>query len=102
LRNAKHICHGACNGQEAIDVFNSNVDKKEARFDCILMDSEMPIMNGPMAVKHLRAQLPPYDCDIPIFGTTGNALPEDVASFMSMGLDDVIEKPLKLSALDDA
>jgi Histidine kinase-, DNA gyrase B-, and HSP90-like ATPase/Response regulator receiver domain len=63
-----HTCTEAQDGQEAVDVV-----KKAKRYDTILMDYEMPIMNGPAATRAIRA----LGCDSFIIGITGNVLPEE-------------------------
>jgi CheY-like chemotaxis protein len=64
-------------------------------FDCILMDSEMPVMNGPNAAKMLRS----LGCTVPIVGVSGNVLPADVANFVAHGANAVLPKPMNFDAL---
>ena len=64
-------------------------------FDAILMDFEMPVMNGPTATARLREM----GCRCLIVGVTGNVLPADVAYFKEQGADAVLPKPLKISEL---
>ncbi|KAJ1433368.1 CheY-like superfamily [Ochromonadaceae sp. CCMP2298] len=63
--------------------------------DLILMDFEMPRMNGPTATKTLRDM----GCDLPIVGLTGNVLAEDLQFFMEHGLNFVLTKPLTAELL---
>ena len=63
--------------------------------DVILMDFEMPVLNGPATAKRLRE----FGCTIPIIGLTGNVLHEDVALFKASGADAVLNKPLTISEL---
>lgn len=77
--------------------------KKQNRFivskwDFVLMDFEMPIMNGPTATKELRNM----GFNVPIIGITGNVLPQDVEMFLSHGANAVLAKPLTLLALEEA
>lgn len=67
-------------------------------FDAILMDFEMPVLNGPLATAKLRE----IGCMAPILGVTGNVLPEDVNIFKDHGADSVLSKPLKLVDLQAA
>ena len=67
-----HTCTEAQDGQEAVDVIK-NAKKGGKRYDTILMDYEMPIMNGPAATRAIRA----LGCDSFIIGITGNVLPEE-------------------------
>ena len=80
----------ANNGQEALDMFNNN------SYSIILMDENMPIMNGIEAVKHIREieknkKLPA----IPIVAVTANALDSDKKRFLEAGMNDYISKPYK-------
>jgi CheY-like chemotaxis protein len=65
-------------------------------FDAILMDFEMPVMNGPTATAKLRA----LGCTAPIIGITGNVLPTDVQLFRDHGANAVLPKPLKIADLE--
>jgi CheY-like chemotaxis protein len=66
-------------------------------YDLILMDSEMPIMNGPLATKTIRSL---YSSDqLIILGVTGNVLPEDVDMFLNHGVDAVLGKPMNLEMM---
>jgi len=118
LRNKGHMCEEAKDGQEAVDLVTSRrellllpVEQNEgehgpspndsaaaipSQFQCILMDYEMPVMNGPTATQKLRDM----GCDVMIIGITGNLLPEDVHFFKECGADDVLPKPLKLVDLE--
>lgn len=88
LERQGHSCEEAENGQLAVDLYqNSPV----GTFDTILMDYEMPVMNGPTAVQTLRD----LGCDLVIIGVTGNMLPEDVDYFEACGANAVVPKPLR-------
>jgi CheY-like chemotaxis protein len=76
----------------------SNIPDPIEPFDAILMDFEMPVMNGPTATARLRA----LGCTAPIIGITGNVLPADVEFFLQSGADAVLPKPLRLPDLYDA
>jgi CheY-like chemotaxis protein len=62
----------------------------------ILMDFEMPNLNGPDATRKLRE----LGCSCLIVGVTGNVLPEDVAIFINSGADAVMSKPLQTHRLE--
>ena len=104
LERAGHTCIAAGNGQEAVDAYVANKMSVESAtkydhvlpIDTILMDFEMPILNGPTATKRLREM----GCDAYIFGVSGNVLTEDVALFKAHGADHVIPKPVNLAAID--
>jgi signal transduction histidine kinase len=69
----------------------------ENPYDTILLDYEMPVMNGPTAAKEIRAM----GCDVFIVGVTGNMLAEDIKYFRSCGADAVMGKPIKIASLDE-
>lgn len=103
LERAGHKCVVATNGQEAIDEYMTNKDAYEAgdtnfQIDTILMDYEMPKLNGPDATKRLRDM----GCKVFIFGVTGNVLAEDVSMFKNSGADQVLPKPTRLAAIEAA
>lgn len=91
-----HRCHVAENGQEALDRFIQS-KKSDQRYDSILIDNEMPVMNGPTAVRRMRA----LGCDSYVVGITGNILPEDVAYFKRCGANAVLPKPFNYQDLQD-
>jgi two-component system, sensor histidine kinase len=102
LERSGHKCESACNGKEAITVYNRDTaalaaDPAHSPIDTILMDYEMPVMNGPEATKALREN----GCVALILGVTGNVLTEDIAYFKEMGADNVLPKPVQLTLLDD-
>lgn len=77
-------------GKECVDHI---LTTSERTVDLILMDFEMPVMNGPTATKRLRDG----GVHIPIVGLTGNVLEEDKKEFMGSGANDVLHKPLCIS-----
>lgn len=96
LQNAGHSCDQADDGSIALQMV---LDKMSlgGRYDTVLLDYEMPNMNGPTCAKELRRN----GSDAFIVGITGNMLPEDVSYFVSCGANAVLAKPLKLSDLED-
>jgi CheY-like chemotaxis protein len=91
LKSRGFICHEAENGQECVD----KVLAGEHPYKFILLDSDMPVMNGPSAARQLRDN----KCDLLIIGVTGNVLPEDIEYFMSQGANIVMSKPLDVDLL---
>lgn len=77
----------ANNGKEAIDIY----EKNQTLFDIILMDIQMPVMDGVTAVKHLKND---YSNLPPIIGLSANAVEGDAEYYISQGLDDYIAKPV--------
>ena len=88
-----HTCSTAENGQDLIDA----VRKDMVQYDCILVDYEMPVMNGPESCKGVREM--GYTGFV--VGVTGNLLPEDVGYFLDCGADAVLSKPFKYKALEE-
>lgn len=74
------------NGKEAVE----KVEKEQ--FDLILMDINMPIMNGIEATRHIREM----GSAIPIIAFTANALVGDREEFLACGMDDYMSKPISL------
>ena len=74
------------NGLEVIDTF-----KKQANFDCILMDIQMPEMDGLTATTILRDEL---NCRIPIIAMTANAMKIDLQKSTDVGMTAHINKPI--------
>ncbi|HMN36461.1 MAG TPA: response regulator [Hyphomicrobium sp.] len=78
----------AANGLEALALFN------DARFDAILMDCQMPIMDGIAAVRKIREREHQQGmARTPVIAVTANAFAEDRARCLSAGMDDYISKP---------
>jgi CheY-like chemotaxis protein len=101
LVRSGHLCKSANNGQEAIDIVKADQqeylsNENHVPIDTILMDYEMPVLNGPDATKIIRANGYPAL----IIGVTGNVLVEDVAYFKSMGADRVLSKPVNIAAIE--
>lgn len=67
-------------------------------FDIILMDSQMPVMDGMEATRRIRA-LPGQRGRVPIIGLSGNAEDDDRSAGLAAGMDDYLVKPVGSSAL---
>ena len=94
LERSGHSCAEAENGQSAVDMIVQASDANTP-FHSILLDFEMPIMDGPTAAKEIRR----LGFDLNIIGITGNVLPDDVRFFQACGADDVLAKPIKMPDL---
>lgn len=79
----------AKNGQEAVDIFKTQIEKQP--IDVILMDIQMPLMNGYQATKLIKEINP----DVPIIAQTAFALENDREKTLAAGCDDYISKPIK-------
>ena len=71
------------------------------QYDMILMDVQMPVMNGYEATKAIRAGENPLGRTIPILAMTANAFSEDVQHSLDAGMDAHLSKPVDLHALED-
>jgi len=83
----------AFNGEEGVDKY------KNGNFDLILMDENMPIMNGIEATKQIREIEKTTKKHIPIIAVTANALSGDKERFMKSGFDEYLPKPINVKLL---
>jgi CheY-like chemotaxis protein len=81
-------CESANDGAEAVEA------AKGGRFDLILMDIKMPVMDGVAATRAIRALGGPASL-VPIIALTANAEPEDAEGYLNAGMNGVVEKPMK-------
>ncbi len=88
LESAGHSLEIAENGVEAVAVC------REHRFDLILMDLQMPEMDGYEATRRIRSELPDY-AHVPILAMTANASASARKACREAGIDDVITKPIR-------
>lgn len=82
----------ALNGQEAVEMVKNN------NYDLILMDINMPILNGMEATKIIIEDL---KNTTPIIALTANALEGDKERFLALGMVDYLSKPIDIKALED-
>lgn len=83
----------AKNGLEGLDKFKA---APPGTYAMILMDIQMPVMNGLEAAKAIRA-LPVKDAQtVPIVAMTANAFPEDIAATLQAGMNEHLSKPIDL------
>ena len=83
-------------GVEATDMVLSCED---GYYDIILMDIQMPRMNGYDATRAIRASSRSYCKQVPILAMTANAFAEDVQAAKTVGMNEHLSKPLELPAL---
>lgn len=82
-------------GEAAVDMF---MESEEGFYKAIIMDIEMPVMNGYQATLMIRG-LNRSDRDIPIIAMTANAFNDDRAEAKRVGMNDYLTKPLKMECL---
>ena len=91
-------CEVAENGKLALERF---VESAVGEFDVILMDVQMPVMNGYEATKAIRA-LPRKDAvTIPIIAMTANAFAEDVRDALNAGMNAHVAKPIEIDVVKE-
>jgi CheY-like chemotaxis protein len=83
------------NGQEALALFQASPDA----YDLILMDIQMPVMDGLEATRRIRALAASWAQSIPIVAMTANVFREEVEEYLAAGMSDHIGKPIDLATL---
>lgn len=89
-------CCRAANGWDAVAMFASS---EPGSYDAILMDVQMPGMNGYEATRAIRAGNHPDAVTIPIIAMTASAFSEDVQEALEAGMDAYIPKPVDMDVL---
>ncbi len=89
-------CELAVNGREAVERFTSSAP---GHFDMILMDVQMPVMNGYEATRAIRASAHPEAKTVPIVAMTANTFAEDVRNALDAGMDGHLAKPIDMNAV---
>ncbi|RUP13600.1 MAG: response regulator [Methylobacterium sp.] len=87
----------AGDGAKAITAVGSSVAAGRA-YDLVLMDVQMPRVDGLTATRRIRALAPPA-CDIPIVAMTANVLPSQIEELREAGMDDYVGKPFRRADL---
>ncbi|WP_449241883.1 PAS domain S-box protein [Desulfovibrio sp.] len=94
LRKQGHEPVSAANGQEALEALAGE------RFDCVLMDVQMPVMDGLEATRRIRASGgEAFDPEVPVVALTAYAMPSDRELFLQAGMDDYVSKPVDMEHL---
>ncbi|MBF0094584.1 MAG: response regulator [Alphaproteobacteria bacterium] len=94
LQQARFVVDVANHGREAIERL------VPGRYDCVLMDLQMPVMDGLEATRRIRED--PRFADLPILAMTANAMVEDRRKTRDAGMNDHIAKPIRPKELFDA
>lgn len=90
-------CDIYSNGKELVEAFGK---VKAGDYDAILMDVQMPVMNGLKATSIIRQGENPLGKDIPIIAMTANAFSSDVQDCLGAGMDAHVSKPLDIAVLE--
>ena len=93
LESAGHWVDIASNGAKAIEMV------KATRYDIVLMDVQMPVVDGIAATQSIRASAH-SSRDIPIIAMTANVLPDQVLTLKKAGMNDHVGKPFKRAELE--
>ncbi len=80
------------NGQEALDHLDTE------RFDLVLLDMHMPVMDGPETIRRIRSDGHSY-AQVPVVALTADAMVQDRERYLAMGLDGYLSKPLGMREL---
>ena len=88
----------AWNGREAVERFRQ---EKEGSVDAVLMDMQMPEMDGCAACRAIRALDRPDAATVPIIAVTANAFAEDIAKTTEAGMNAHISKPIDFKLLSE-
>lgn len=88
----------ACNGEDAVDMF---MESEEGFYKAVIMDIQMPVMNGYQATMMIRG-LNRSDKDIPIIAMSANAFSDDKEEAKRAGMNAYLTKPLKMECLKEA
>jgi len=84
------------NGKAALDIFEKS---EQGHFDVVLLDIQMPVMDGYETAKAIRACKHPDAASIPIIAMTANAFAEDVKNALNAGMNAHIAKPINIKLL---
>ncbi|WP_149541159.1 PAS-domain containing protein [Siccirubricoccus phaeus] len=101
LESAGHRAHCVADGAQALEAVQEGHEGR--RFDAVLMDVMMPVLDGLEATRRIRA-LPGSRGRVPVLALTASAFAEDVAACLAAGMDAHLAKPIErdslLAALD--
>ena len=95
LEDTGMVFLSAENGREAVEMFS----RDPARFGLILMDINMPEMDGVEATRRIRSLGIPEGLRVPIFAMTANSSPADLRTYLEAGMTDHIGKPIDFETL---
>ena len=98
LRSWGYTVDEAADGDEAVDTLGHCA---EGYYDIVLMDIQMPRMNGYDATRAIRAMKRPYCRKVPIIAMTANAFAEDIQTSLAVGMNGHLAKPINLSVLTE-
>ena len=102
LEEAGFVVESAEDGDIAVEKVSEYIAEGEPyHFDAVLMDIQMPRMNGYEATKAIRNLSDPNHTHLPIIALSANAFEEDKQKSLSAGMDDHISKPIDIQKLKE-
>jgi len=93
LEKQGHVVTAVANGQEAVEI------SARDRFDVVLMDVQMPVVDGLMATRQIRERERQTGSHLPIVALTARAMDEDQDTCIAAGMDAFLSKPIRASDL---
>ena len=90
-------CERAQNGLEAVEMLKAACEQES--YDLVLMDIQMPVMNGLEATGNIRAAAEKYMRNIPIIALTADAFTENIEECLRCGMDSHVAKPVNIDIL---
>ena len=93
LQSRGHHVEAASTGQEALDLL------RQHDFDAVLMDLQMPVMDGLEATATIRKLAEPSKANVPIIALTAHAMRGDEERCLAAGMDAYISKPVNVADL---
>ena len=103
LHEAGFVVDTATDGDEAVEMVRASVVRmngEDTDYDAVLMDIQMPRMNGYEATRMIRS-MPPFDRHLPIIALSANAFEEDRLKSLEAGMDDHVAKPIDIQNLKE-
>ena len=85
----------ATNGAQALERLAAD------SYDLVLMDCQMPVMDGYEATRAIRSGMSGVDSTIPVIALTANAMPADLEACLAAGMNDCLTKPLQVVRLEE-
>jgi len=93
IKDLGHECTEAPNGKEAVDI----VENED--IDVVLMDIEMPVMNGVEAAKYIRTKLSPPKNELPVVALTAHNPSLFFDDYSDVGFTDLLTKPYSIEKI---
>ena len=101
LEDEGFVVETADDGTVAVEAIRHSLFRGKSRYDAVLMDIQMPIMDGYEATARIRELDDPALADIPIIAMTANAFEEDRHRAMEAGMNAHVSKPINMETLLD-